>query len=104
MATTGEGDRDWEAVERSDGFVDLERTRKRIVVPGLAVFVVWFGSFLICAAYARGFMAKDIYRGFTVAYAVAFSIVVMTWLIAFVYIRSARSSVDPQIDRLDLDR
>jgi uncharacterized membrane protein (DUF485 family) len=96
MATTGEGDRDWEAVERSDGFVDLERTRKRIVVPGLAVFVVWFGSFLICAAYARGFMAKDIYRGFTVAYAYALSLILMTWLIAWIYIRAARTQLDPR--------
>jgi uncharacterized membrane protein (DUF485 family) len=96
MATTGETDRDWDAVERSDGFVELERTRKRLVIPGLAVFVVWFGGFLICAAYARDFMAKDIYRGFTVAYAFALSLIVMTWLIAWLYIRAARTQLDPR--------
>lgn len=95
---------DWEGVEQSEQFEELEATRRRVVLPLLGLFVVWFGGFLVLTAYARDFMAKDIYRGFTVAYAVAFSIVVMTWLIAFIYIRSARSSLDPQIDRLDLDR
>jgi uncharacterized membrane protein (DUF485 family) len=93
---------DWEGVEQSEQFQELTATRRRVVLPLLGLFVVWFGGFLVLTAYARDFMAKDIYRGFTVAYAVAFSIVVMTWLIAFIYIRSARSSVDPQIDRLDL--
>jgi uncharacterized membrane protein (DUF485 family) len=95
---------DWEGVEQSEQFQELEATRRRVVLPLLGLFVVWFGGFLALTAYARDFMAKDIYRGFTVAYAVAFSIVVMTWLIAFIYIRSARSTVDPQIDRLDLER
>jgi uncharacterized membrane protein (DUF485 family) len=93
---------DWEGVEQSEQFKELEATRRRLVLPLLGLFVVWFGGFLVLTAYARDFMAKDIYRGFTVAYAAAFSVVVMTWLIAFIYIRSARSSLDPQIDRLDL--
>ena len=93
---------DWEGVEQSEQFQELTATRRRVVLPLLGLFVVWFGGFLVLTAYARDFMAKDIYRGFTVAYAVAFSIVVMTWLIAFIYIRSARSGVDAQIDRLDL--
>jgi uncharacterized membrane protein (DUF485 family) len=89
-------------VEQSEQFQELEATRRRVVLPLLGLFVVWFGGFLVLTAYARDFLAKDIYRGFTVAYLLAFSIVVMTWLIAFIYIRSARASLDPRVDRMDL--
>jgi uncharacterized membrane protein (DUF485 family) len=93
---------DWDRVEGSEEFHELTATRRRIVAPLLGLFVVWFGGFLVLSAYARGFMAETIYRGFTVAYATALSLVLMTWLIAFIYIRTARSSVDPRIERLDL--
>jgi uncharacterized membrane protein (DUF485 family) len=93
---------DWEQVERSEQFQDLAATRRRVVLPLLIVFVVWYGGFLVLTAYARDFMAETIYRGFTVAYAAAFSLIVMTWLVAFIYIRATRSSVDPQVERMDL--
>jgi uncharacterized membrane protein (DUF485 family) len=93
---------DWERVEQSGEFQELAATRRRVVGPLLVVFVVWYGGFLLLTAYARDFMAETIYRGFTVAYAAAFSLIVMTWLVAFIYIRATRSSVDPKVERLDL--
>jgi uncharacterized membrane protein (DUF485 family) len=93
---------DWEQVERSEQFQELAATRRRVVLPLLIVFVVWYGGFLVLTAYARDFMAETIYRGFTVAYAAAFSVIVMTWLVAFIYIRATRSGVDPQVERMDL--
>jgi uncharacterized membrane protein (DUF485 family) len=93
---------DWDRVEGSEEFHELTAARRRIVAPLLVLFVVWFGGFLVLAAYARGFMAETIYRGFTVAYAAALSLVLMTWLIAFIYLRAASSSIDPRIERLDL--
>jgi uncharacterized membrane protein (DUF485 family) len=93
---------DWDRVERSDEFQALAGARRRVVAPLLALFVVWYGGFLVLAAYARGFMAETIYRGFTVAYAAALSLVLMTWLIAFLYLRAARRTIDPHIDRVNL--
>jgi uncharacterized membrane protein (DUF485 family) len=93
---------DWEQVEQSEAFQDLAATRRRVVGPLLVLFVVWYGGFLLLTAYARDFMAETIYRGFTVAYAAAFSLIVMTWLVAFIYIRATRASVDPKVERLDL--
>jgi uncharacterized membrane protein (DUF485 family) len=88
-------DRDWDAVEQSPEFAELTRRRRRIAVVGMSVFGVWFGGFLVLTAWARDFMAESIYRGFTVAYALALSLIVMTWLIAFFYIRAARTQLDP---------
>jgi uncharacterized membrane protein (DUF485 family) len=93
---------DWDRVEESEQFQELAARRRRVVRPLLIVFVVWYGGFLVLTAYARDFMAETIYRGFTVAYAAAFSLIVMTWLLAFIYVRSARTSIDPHVDRIDL--
>ena len=88
--------RDWDAVERSEAFRELTKARRRLVAAGLTVFAVWYGAFLICAAYARHFMAQSIYRGFTVAYAFALSLILMTWLVAWLYVRAARTQLDPR--------
>jgi uncharacterized membrane protein (DUF485 family) len=93
---------DWDTVERSGEFREVTAARRRVVTPLLVLFVVWYGGFLMLAAFARGFMAESIYKGFTVAYALALSIVLMTWLIAFIYLRAARTTIDPRIERLDL--
>jgi uncharacterized membrane protein (DUF485 family) len=92
--------RDWDAIERSPEFVELSRRRRRIVTILLAVFAVWYGTFLVLAAYARGFMGESIYRGFTVAYAFALSLILMTWIVAWVYIRVARRELDPRATEL----
>jgi uncharacterized membrane protein (DUF485 family) len=88
-------DRDWEAIERSDRFHDLTTSRRRLVAPLLAVFVVWYGTFLICTAYARGFMGESVYRGITVGYLFAISLIPMTWAIAWIYIRRANEELEP---------
>jgi uncharacterized membrane protein (DUF485 family) len=93
---------DWREVEQSEEFRQVAARRRRVVQPLLIVFVLWFGTFIVLTGYARGFMAEEIYRGFTVAYAAAFSLIVMTWLLAFLYLRASRSSVDPHVEDLDL--
>ena len=93
---------DWRAVEQSEEFQDVAARRRRVVRPLLIVFVLWFGAFLVLTAYARDFMGETIYRGFTVAYLAAFSLIVMTWLLAFLYLRATRSRVDPHVDNLEL--
>jgi uncharacterized membrane protein (DUF485 family) len=92
--------RDWDAVEQSQEFAELARRRRRLVRAGMALFVVWYGGFLILAAWARDFMGESIYHGFTVAYALALSLIVMTWLIAWLYVRAARTQLDPRAEEI----
>ena len=89
---------DWRAVEESPELEQLTESRRRVVIPLLAVFVVWYGGFLILTAYAHSFMGKSIYRGFTVGYALALSLIVMTWLLAWLYIRAANTRLEPLRD------
>jgi uncharacterized membrane protein (DUF485 family) len=91
--------RDWEAIERSPDFRELSERRRRIVTPLLAVFVVWYGTFLVLAGYARDFMGESVYRGLTVGYLFALSLIPMTWAIAWTYIRAANTQLEPLSER-----
>ena len=96
-------DRDWEAIERSDRFHELTTSRRRLVVPLFAVFVVWFGGYLLLTAYAHDFMGKSIYSGFTVGYLLAISQIAMAWLLAWIYIRGATRTLEPLRERRRVD-
>jgi uncharacterized membrane protein (DUF485 family) len=86
---------DWKRVESSPEFERLVAARRRIVVPSLIVFVLVFGTFTVLAAWDHHFMAREIVSGFTVAYAFALGLIVMTWLLAFIYIRASNRRIDP---------
>jgi uncharacterized membrane protein (DUF485 family) len=96
-------ERDWEAIESSPDFRELSARRRRLVTPLLTVFVVWFGGFLVLTAYARGFMGESIYRGLTVGYVLAVSLIPMTWAIAWTYIRAANAQLEPLSERTRAD-
>jgi uncharacterized membrane protein (DUF485 family) len=91
--------RDWEAIEQSPDFQELSAKRRKLVVPLLAVFVLWYGTFLVLTAYAHSFMGESIYRGITIGYVLALSLIPMTWAIAWIYIRGANRTLDPLSER-----
>jgi len=102
-SSTGASEADWTALEDAPEFQELVAARRRVVVSALVVFAVWFGGFLVLAAFARGFLGHTIYRGFTVAYALALSLILMTWLIAGIYIRFADRLLEPLAARSRAD-
>jgi uncharacterized membrane protein (DUF485 family) len=90
---------DWRAVEESEEFAELAGARRRLVLPLLAVFTVWFGGYLLLTAYAHHFLGESIYRGFTVGYLLALSQIAMAWLLAWIYIRSTARRIEPLRER-----
>lgn len=90
---------DWEDVGRTPEFERLVARRRRFVIPALAVWVAWFGAFIVCCGVARGFMGSSIYQGFTIDYAWALSIIVLTWAVAWLYVRTATRTLDPLVER-----
>jgi uncharacterized membrane protein (DUF485 family) len=42
----GDRAREWEAIERTAEFRELVAARRRFILPALALFVVWLGTFL----------------------------------------------------------
>jgi uncharacterized membrane protein (DUF485 family) len=92
---------DWEGLERSPEFQELVTERRRFVVPALAVFVAWFGGFLVLTAYARDFMSRTPIGSISWAYILALSLIVMTWLIAWLYLRWCDRHLAPLADRVN---
>jgi uncharacterized membrane protein (DUF485 family) len=86
---------DWRALEASEEFGELRTTRRRFVIVNLTVFTLAVGGFLICTGYARGFMGKSVYRSLTVGYVWLFGLTLLTWLIAWGYLRFATRRLGP---------
>ena len=74
--------------------------RRRFLVPALAVFVVWFGGFLVLTAYARDFMRKTPIGSLSWAYLLALSLIAMTWLLAWLYLRWSDRHLAPLAERM----
>jgi uncharacterized membrane protein (DUF485 family) len=91
---------DWEGLEHSPEFRELVAVRRRFVVPALAVFVVWFGGFLVLTAYARDFMSKTPIGSLSWAYLLALSLIAMTWLLAWLYLRWSDRHLAPLAERM----
>jgi uncharacterized membrane protein (DUF485 family) len=86
---------DWVTASRSPEFQELMTKRRSFVVPALAFVFVWYFGFIALAGYASDFMGESIYEGFTVGYALALSQFVMTWVLAWLYLRRSDSVFDP---------
>jgi uncharacterized membrane protein (DUF485 family) len=95
---------DWEGVSRTPEFERLVARRRRFVVIALLVWVAWFGAFIVCSGVARDFMGSSIYQGFTVGYAWALSIIVLTWVVAWLYVRTSARTLDPLAERATAER
>jgi uncharacterized membrane protein (DUF485 family) len=90
---------EWEDIGRSEEFRALVARRRKFVVPALLVWAAWFGAFIVLSGVARDFMGSSIYGGFTVDYAWALSLIVLTWAIAWLYLRASARTFDPLAER-----
>jgi uncharacterized membrane protein (DUF485 family) len=86
---------DWEGIEQSAEFRELESRRRRFVLPATVFFLAWYLGFILLAGYAEDFMGSSIYQGFTVGYLLALSQFVMVWGLGWWYLRRAESEFDP---------
>jgi len=90
---------DWDAAANSPEFKELNRTRRRCVIPVLAFVFVWYFGFIILAGYAPDFMGERLIDGFTVGYLLALSQFVMTWVLGWLYLRQSDRVFDPLAKR-----
>lgn len=77
----------WREIAQSPEFARLLAMRRKITFWLLGVFVVAFGTFLICCAYARPFMRRSVDGGLTVAYVWLLSLTVLAWILVWIYLR-----------------
>lgn len=86
---------DWHAAEESPEFQELVKKRRAFVIPALAFVFVWYFGFIALAGYAPDFMGESVYEGVTIGYMLALSQFVMTWALAWLYLRRAERVFDP---------
>jgi uncharacterized membrane protein (DUF485 family) len=86
--------RDWQAIEGSPEFQELVKARRSFLIPATIVFLVGAVGYLLLAAFAQGFMGKDV-GGIPIAFLLALTQVLLTWAITFAYMRKADSTFEP---------
>ena len=91
---------DWSATERTPEFRELVRRRRRFVVPATIFFLCWYFGFVALCGYAPDFMGREFLAdGVTVGYALALTQFVMTWGLAWLYLRKSDRVFDPLAER-----
>jgi uncharacterized membrane protein (DUF485 family) len=91
---------DFEALHNSEEFTQLRRRLLRFVLPMSGLFLTWYLTYVILAAYAHDFMSHRVYGNITVGLLLGLSQFVTTIVIMLCYLRFARRHVDPPTERL----
>ncbi|MFR0356762.1 DUF485 domain-containing protein [Streptomyces sediminimaris] len=77
-------------VQRSAAFQEVRGTYRRFVVPGAAVFLVWYVGYVVTATTAPGLMARPVAGSVNVAMFAGLGQFLTTFLFAWAYARHAR--------------
>ncbi len=87
---------DWRAIEASPAFRELVQRKRRFIVPAAIVSGAIFGTYLLLAAFASGFMGTRV-AGLPVGWLLAVGQVVMTWVVTWLYLRKADREWEPWV-------
>jgi uncharacterized membrane protein (DUF485 family) len=77
-------------VQRSAAFREVRTRYRRFVVPGVAVFLVWYVSYLVSATAAPGLMARPVAGAVNVGMLAGLGQFLTTFLFTWAYARHAR--------------
>ncbi|MEU8028557.1 DUF485 domain-containing protein [Streptomyces sp. NPDC049099] len=77
-------------VQRSAAFQEVRTRYRRFVVPGVAVFLVWYVSYLVTATAAPGLMARPVAGAVNVGMLAGLGQFLTTFLLTWAYARHAR--------------
>ena|SRR5437016_1472990 len=88
---------DFVAIRRSPEFAALRRRFRRFVFPMSALFFLWYLTYVLLAAYARGFMSVRLAGAVNVGLALGLAQFVSTLAITAGYHRFARRRLDPEV-------
>ncbi|SOB86192.1 DUF485 domain-containing protein [Streptomyces sp. 1331.2] len=92
-AASSRGDTPW--IGDDPRFTELRAAYRRFVFPVTVAFLLWFLAYVLCSAYARGFMATKVVGSINVALVFGLLQFVSTFGIALAYGRFAARRLDP---------
>lgn len=91
---------DFAAIREHPDFVLVRRRLTRFVFPVTALFLAWYLTYVLLAAYAPAFMGHRVTGSVTVGLLLGLSQFVSTVVIMLWYARFTRKNVDPKIEEL----
>ena len=94
------GPPDFATIREHPDFVLVRRRITRFVFPVSGLFLAWYLTFVLLAAYAPGFMAHRVTGSVTVGLLLGLSQFVSTVAIMLWYAHFTRKNVDPKIAEL----
>jgi uncharacterized membrane protein (DUF485 family) len=86
--------------ERERAIRELSRARTRIALLLTAAVVGVYFGFIASVAWARGFLGVQMTPGLSVGIALGASVIVVSWLLTWAYVRWANGSYDPALRAL----
>jgi uncharacterized membrane protein (DUF485 family) len=90
----------YNALRESADFRELRSSFRRFAFPMTAAFLVWYLLYVVCSAWARDFMGKQLVGVINVAFVFGLLQFASTFFIAWLYSRHARTRLDPLADRI----
>ncbi|MFC4855599.1 DUF485 domain-containing protein [Actinophytocola glycyrrhizae] len=94
------GPPDFAAIREHPDFVAVRGRLTRFVLPVSALFLAWYLTYVLLAAYAPGFMAHRVTGSVTAGLLLGLSQFVSTVAIMLWYARFTRRNIDPKIAEL----
>ena len=91
---TAEAEYDWRAIEASPEFRELVASKRRFIFPAGIFSLAYFLTYLMLAAFATDLMASRV-GGVSVAWLLAVSAVLVTWVVTWLYLRKSDREWDP---------
>jgi uncharacterized membrane protein (DUF485 family) len=91
---------EWETVQDSPEFAKLRHALRSFVFPVTIAFLVWYFTYVLCAAFARDFMNIQVFGHITVGLLFGVLQFISTFLIALWYAKYADKKFDPLADKL----
>ncbi|WP_354528852.1 DUF485 domain-containing protein [Nakamurella sp. UYEF19] len=91
---------EWEEIQRSSEFLRLRKALRSFIFPMTAAFLAWYLLYVLCAAYARGFMNVKVFGNVTLGLLFGLLQFASTFVIAILYARYANRKFDPLADEL----
>jgi uncharacterized membrane protein (DUF485 family) len=82
----------WTAIEQSQEFQSLVRSKMRFIVPATIFFVGYYFALPILVGYFPGIMEHKVIGNINVAYLFALSEFAMAWSIMALYVLNARAT------------
>ena len=91
---------------QTGGFAELRHRLRSFVFPMTVAFLAWYLLYVLCSAFARGFMAHKLVGNLNVGLLFGFLQFLSTFGIAYLYARYANRRLDPLADKLrgEIDR